>query len=76
MAVAGAEGLVPGRGTGLVAYVVPEPGAKLVSNELNRNLAPLLVDYKRPRKWVEVDGLPKTAGGKLARFALAQAIAA
>ncbi len=74
--VAVAEGLVPGRGTGLVAYVVPEPGAKLVSNELNRNLAPLLVDYKRPRKWVEVDGLPKTAGGKLARFALAQAIAA
>lgn len=73
--VAVAEGVVPGRGTGLVAYVVPQPGAQLAPNELNRNLAPLLVDYKRPKKWVEVDGLPKTASGKLARFALAQAIA-
>ena len=73
--VAVAEGLVPGSGTGLVAYVVPEAGAKLVPDELNRNLALLLVDYKRPKKWVEVDGLPRTASGKLARFVLAQAIA-
>lgn len=73
--VAVAEGLIPGSGTGLVAYVVSQPGAKLEPNELNRNLAQVLVDYKRPKKWVEVDGLPKTASGKLARFALAQAIA-
>lgn len=74
--VAVAEGMVPGRGAGLVAYVVAEPGATLEPNELNRALAPLLVDYKRPKKWIEVDGLPRTGSGKLARFALAQAIAA
>lgn len=74
--VAVAEGVIPGRGIGLVAYVVALPGATLVPNELNRTLAPLLVDYKRPKKWIEVDGLPQTGSGKLARFALAQAIAA
>lgn len=74
--VAVAEGVVPGSGKGLIAYVVAEHGATLAPNELNRALAPLLVDYKRPKKWVEVDGLPRTGSGKLARFALAQAIAA
>tara|TARA_R110000868_G_scaffold61469_8_gene186702 strand:- start:27 stop:1571 length:1545 start_codon:yes stop_codon:yes gene_type:complete len=73
--VAVAEGVVPGRGRGLVAYVVPQDGVTLAPNELNRSLAPLLVDYKRPKKWIEVDGLPKTASGKLARFALAEALA-
>ncbi|MBL4646821.1 MAG: acyl-CoA synthetase [Rhizobiales bacterium] len=71
-----AEGLVPGRGShALIAYIVAEPGFELVHTELNRAVAPLLVDYKRPKKWIEVDGLPKTANGRIARYALKLALA-
>ncbi len=74
--VAVAEGVVPGRqGKSLIAYVVAEPGVELIPTELNRAIAPILVDYKRPKKWIEVDGLPKTANGRIARYVLKLALA-
>lgn len=68
------EGLVPGRGQALVAYCVFANGPAPSTAELNRAVAPLLADYKRPKKWIAVDGLPLTAKGKIARHALKKAL--
>jgi len=52
------------------AFVVLKPGARATSEELQRFVKERLAPFKYPR-WVEfVDGLPKTATGKIQRFKL------
>jgi nonribosomal peptide synthetase DhbF len=54
----------------LVAYVVPEPSARLGEEELRRSLAEILPGYLVPAAFVVLDGLPVTANGKVDRRAL------
>jgi 4-hydroxybenzoate-CoA ligase/benzoate-CoA ligase len=55
------------------AFVVLKPGARATSEELQRFVKERLAPFKYPR-WVEfVEGLPKTATGKIQRFKLRQA---
>jgi len=63
----------PDRGTIVKAYVVPAPGvaadsvfAKALQNFVKAEIAP----YKYPRAIEFVESLPKTASGKIQRFAL------
>jgi len=52
------------------AFVVLKPGAQASSEELQRFVKERLAPFKYPR-WVEfVEGLPKTATGKIQRFKL------
>src|SRR2546430_1518904 len=52
------------------AFVVLKPGARASSEELQRFVKERLAPFKYPR-WVEfVEGLPKTATGKIQRFKL------
>ncbi|MFL5311536.1 MAG: AMP-binding enzyme, partial [Myxococcales bacterium] len=52
------------------AFVVLKPGAQASSEELQRFVKERLAPFKYPR-WVEfVEGLPKTATGKIQRFRL------
>ena len=52
------------------AFVVLKPGTRATSEELQRFVKERLAPFKYPR-WVEfVDGLPKTATGKIQRFKL------
>jgi len=54
------------------AFVVLKPGARATSEELQRFVKERLAPFKYPR-WVEfVEGLPKTATGKIQRFKLRQ----
>ncbi len=54
----------------ITAFVVPREGAALVPAALDAHVAERLADYKRPRRWVAVDALPRTANGKVIRRAL------
>ncbi|HYJ52502.1 MAG TPA: acyl-CoA synthetase, partial [Allosphingosinicella sp.] len=63
----------PERGQKVKAYVVPAPGytadaalVAILQDHAKAQIAP----YKYPREIVFVDALPKTATGKLQRFAL------
>ncbi|MEM6356503.1 MAG: hypothetical protein AAF844_12590 [Pseudomonadota bacterium] len=50
----------------VAAFVVPEgemPGEDILTAHAEARLAP----YKRPRLWIAVDALPRTANGKLIR---------
>lgn len=55
------------RGETPVAYVVPVPGTSLTASELRSFLAPHLEDFKIPRDFRFVLGLPRTSSGKLDR---------
>jgi len=55
------------RGETPVAYVVPVSGATLSAPELRNFLAPFLEDFKIPRDFRFVLGLPRTSSGKLDR---------
>ncbi len=58
------------------AFVVLKPGARATSEELQRFVKERLAPFKYPR-WVEfVEGLPKTATGKIQRFKLRQRLSA
>ncbi|HEY2723367.1 MAG TPA: benzoate-CoA ligase family protein [Pseudonocardiaceae bacterium] len=59
-----------------VACVVAAPGAVLEPGELDRFCRQGLAAFKRPRQIVEVTELPKTATGKIRRFALRDMLAA
>jgi len=54
----------------LVAYVVAEPGATVVSDELRGELRGVLPDYMVPAAFVVMESLPLTPNGKLDRRAL------
>lgn len=54
----------------LVAYVVPEPGARVSSDSLRETLAERLPDYMIPSVFVRLQALPVTPNGKVDRAAL------
>jgi len=54
----------------VVAHVVAVPEQALSPDELDAHCRTRLVGYKRPRRFVVHDTLPKTATGKIQRFRL------
>jgi hypothetical protein len=54
----------------LVAYVVPEAGARVDAPALKRRLRESLPDYMVPSAFVEMDALPLSPNGKIDRRAL------
>ncbi|MGX7417501.1 D-alanine--poly(phosphoribitol) ligase subunit DltA [Carnobacterium gallinarum] len=58
----------------LVAYVVAHPHSFekdfQLTNAIKQELAPLIMDYMMPTKWIYVDHLPLTANGKVDRKGL------
>ncbi|HOP26463.1 MAG TPA: AMP-binding protein [Candidatus Sabulitectum sp.] len=58
---------IPGRGEAPVAYVVLRGGEELSASDLRSFLAGVLEDFKMPRKYRFVLGLPRTVSGKLDR---------
>ncbi|MDC9594906.1 non-ribosomal peptide synthetase, partial [Xenorhabdus sp. IM139775] len=54
----------------LVAYLLPEPDARLLPAELRRQLTQHLADYMLPSAFVTLDTFPLTPNGKLDRKAL------
>lgn len=58
---------IPGRGEAPVAYVVLRGGEELTVQDLRSFLVSVLEDFKMPRKYQFVLGLPRTVSGKLDR---------
>lgn len=58
---------IPGRGEAPVAYVVLRGGEELSASDLRSFLTGVLEDFKMPRKYNFVLGLPRTVSGKLDR---------
>ncbi|MFN7962875.1 MAG: amino acid adenylation domain-containing protein [Thermoanaerobaculia bacterium] len=54
----------------LVAYVVPEEGAEVVSEQLTAHLKLFLPDYMVPQSYLNIPALPISANGKVDRKAL------
>jgi benzoate-CoA ligase len=54
----------------VVAFVVASTGAEPDPIELEQHCRDRIAAFKRPRRIVVVDALPKTATGKIRRFAL------
>lgn len=54
----------------VVAFVVPASGANPSAEELDRHCRDRMAAFKRPRRIVIIDHLPRTATGKVQRFAL------
>jgi len=54
----------------VVAYIVPEPGALLDSDEIIAAAAASLARFKLPKRIVEVTSLPHTATGKVMKWRL------
>ncbi len=60
----------------VVAVVVPRAGRTIDAAALESHCRERMAAFKRPRKVVVVEALPKTATGKIRRFALRDALAA
>jgi benzoate-CoA ligase family protein len=60
----------------VVAVVVPRAGHTIDPAVLEAHCRERMAAFKRPRQVVVVEGLPKTATGKIRRFALRDALAA
>ena len=58
----------------VVAFVVPASGATPIAAELERHCRDRLTSFKRPRRVIVTDDLPKTATGKIKRFELREAL--
>ncbi len=58
---------IPGRGEAPVAYIVLRGGEELSLPDLRSFLSGILEDFKMPRKYNFVLGLPRTVSGKLDR---------
>ena len=54
----------------VVAFVVPASGRTPDPDELERHCRDRMAPFKRPRRIIVADELPKTATGKIRRFAL------
>jgi benzoate-CoA ligase len=54
----------------VVAFVVPASGAMPDPVALEQHCRDRMASFKRPRRIIVVDELPKTATGKIRRFAL------
>jgi hypothetical protein len=55
----------------LMAHIVNRPGEDYTHSELRRHLRALLPDHMVPRRFVEVDGLPRRGDGSVDRARLA-----
>ncbi len=53
-----------------VAFVIPRAGATIEPASIDAHCRAAMAAYKRPRRVIVVDALPKTATGKIQRFAL------
>ncbi|MCC2113783.1 MAG: AMP-dependent synthetase, partial [Hyphomicrobiales bacterium] len=51
----------------IAAFVVAKAGASLTDEALDRWCAGRLADYKRPRRFIHMSALPRTASGKVLR---------
>ena len=58
----------------VVAFVVPAAGSRPDTTELEQHCRDRMASFKRPRRILVVDELPKTATGKIRRFALRDAL--
>lgn len=58
-----------------VAFVVPAAGHAIDASELESHCRTRMAAFKRPRVIITVDELPKTATGKIQRFALRDELA-
>jgi benzoate-CoA ligase family protein len=56
--------------TEVVAFVVPKPGHAVTEAELAAHCRDRLAGFKRPKRFVLLETLPKTATGKIQRFRL------
>jgi benzoate-CoA ligase family protein len=72
--------VVGGRDSGgleaVVAFVVPRAGRSIDVAGLASHCRERMAGFKRPRQFIVVDGLPKTATGKIRRFALREQVGA
>ena len=53
-----------------VAFIVPRAGRMIDPAAIDAHCRTLIAAFKRPRRLIVVDSLPKTATGKIQRFAL------
>jgi malonyl-CoA/methylmalonyl-CoA synthetase len=60
----------PDLGEGVVAMIVPEPGAVLEAGAIEEALSRGLARFKRPRRIYVVEALPRNAMGKVQKAAL------
>jgi benzoate-CoA ligase family protein len=60
----------------VVAFVVPATGAAVSEDSLLTHCRQRMAAFKRPRTILVVDALPKTATGKIQRFALRERLSA
>ncbi|MGH9188390.1 MAG: benzoate-CoA ligase family protein [Acidimicrobiales bacterium] len=60
----------------VVAFVVPRAGHDIDAPGVDSHCRARMASFKRPRRLVVVDALPKTATGKIQRFALRDRLAA
>jgi fatty-acyl-CoA synthase len=65
----------PEWGESLVAFIVLRAGQSVSGDELGAFVKEALADYKRPRKFVFVDALPRTVTGKVLKRELKQRVA-
>jgi benzoate-CoA ligase len=54
----------------VVAFVVARAGCAIDSDDIDAHCRNLMASFKRPRRLFVVDNLPRTATGKVQRFAL------
>ena len=57
-------------GEEVVAFIVPTPGASITTQELDDICLQHIARFKRPRRYVFVDDLPKNNNGKVLKTAL------
>ena len=65
----------PDFGEGVVAVVVPKPGATLDKRSLRQALAGELAAYKLPKRILLADALPRNAMGKVQKSRLSEPVA-
>ena len=53
-----------------VAFVVSRSGHDIDTDEVDAHCRKMMASFKRPRRLFVVDSLPKTATGKVQRYAL------
>ena len=54
----------------VVAFLVPRSGHTIEADSVDAHCRERMAAFKRPRQVVPVDELPKTATGKIQRYAL------